>query len=163
MTHRVNRSLTPRTLERDRKHERDGFALLMALLAALLIAALITGAFSATVEETRIGAAAADRQAALASAESAIEQGISALSSSTDPPMSLGETRQRHVEGFGEPAVVHVTRLDSSLYWIVAEAGSTSSSSSISRRIGVVVRASNASGHSISIDRISERGWSELF
>ena len=163
MTHRVSCPLTRTFVEPDGKHGRDGFALLMALLAALLIAALITGAFSATVEETRIGAAAADRQAALASAESAIELGISGLSSSTDAPMSVGETRQRHIDGFGEPAVVHVTRLDSSLYWIVAEAGSTSSSSGISRRIGVVVRASSVSGHSISIDRISERGWSELF
>jgi Tfp pilus assembly protein PilX len=135
----------------------------VALLAALLIAALITGAFSATTEETRIGAAAAGRQAALATAESAIELGISTLSFVAGDPMTVGETRQRRIEGLNEAAVVHVTRLDSSLYWIVAEAGSNSSSSGISRRIGVVVRASNVTGHSISIDRISERGWSELF
>jgi len=145
------------------QQRRDGFALLVALLAALLIAALITGAFSATTEETRIGAAAADRQAALANAESAIELGISTLSSAMDGPMDVGETRQQEIAGLGEAGVVHVTRLDSSLYWIVAEAGSISSSSGISRRIGVVVRASKVPGHSISIDRIPERGWSELF
>ncbi|HEY6088460.1 MAG TPA: hypothetical protein VD771_01600, partial [Gemmatimonadaceae bacterium] len=103
-------------VERAQKGGRDGFALLAALLAALLIAALVTGAFSATTEETRIAAAAADRQAALASAESAIEVGISALSSLVDTSMSIGETRQRQIARPGQ-AVVHITRLDSSLYW----------------------------------------------
>ncbi len=140
-----------------------GFALPAALLAVLLIAALIAGAFSATTEETRMGAAAADRQTALVSAESAIEITITALSASADDPIGVGETRSRRVEGLGAPAVVYLTRLDSLLYWLVADAGSTSPNSGIARRIGVVVRATNGSGHSIIIDRISDRAWSELF
>ena len=158
LTHAVR----PSCVQRGQNGDRDGFALLAALLATLLIAALVTGAFSATTEETRIAAAAADRQAALTSAESAIEQGISTLSSPSETPMSIGETRQWGIAGPGE-IVVHITRLDSSRYWIVAAAGSNSSSSGISRRIGVVVRTRDMAGHSISIDRISERGWSELF
>jgi hypothetical protein len=61
------------------------------------------------------------------------------------------------------PVVVHVTRLDSTLYWIVADAADSSSRFGVSRRIGVAVRVLIAPDHSITIDRISERSWSELF
>ena len=142
---------------------RSGFALPAVLIALLLIAALIAGVFNGTTEEKRIGAAAAERQAALVTAESAIEMTIAALSSSADDPMGVGETRSRQIEGRDAPAVVYITRLDSSFYWLVAEAGSISPNSGIVRRIGVVVRATNGSEHSITIDRISERAWSELF
>lgn len=145
------------------KPGRDGFALPAVLLALLLIAALIAGAFSATTEETRMGAAAAGRQTALVTAESAIEITITTLSSSADDPIGVGETKYRRVEGLGAPAAVYVTRLDSSLYWLVADAGGTSPSSGIVRRIGVVVRAENGAGDSITIDRIPERAWAELF
>lgn len=141
----------------------DGFAVPAALLAVLLIAALIAGAFSATTEETRIGAAAADRQTALTSAESAIEIAIRALTAAGDDSMAVGETKDHPIAGLGVPTLVYVTRLDSSLYWLVADAGTASPTSGVARRIGVVVRATKPSGHSIAIDRIPERGWSELF
>jgi Tfp pilus assembly protein PilX len=142
---------------------RNGFALPVVLLALLLIAALISGAFSGATEETRMGAAAAARQAALVTAESAIESMITALGSSADEAIGVGETRNRQIEGLDGPAIVYITRLDSSLYWLVADAGSNSPNSGVTRRIGVVVRAKNGSGNSITIDRISERAWSELF
>ena len=142
---------------------RDGFALPLVLLALLLITALIAGVFTATTEEARIGAAATARQTALVTAESAIEQTISALSSAANEPIGVGETRSRQIAGLDAPVVVYITRLDSSLYWLVADAGSTPPSSGIARRIGVVVRGTNGSEHSITINRISERAWSELF
>jgi Tfp pilus assembly protein PilX len=142
---------------------RDGFALPAVLLALLLIAALIAGAFSGTTEETRMGAAAAEQQTALVSAESAIEIAITALSASADEPIGVGETKSRQIEGLDAPVVVYITRLDSSLYWLVADAGSPSPNSGVARRIAVVVRAKNGSKDSITIDRISERAWSELF
>jgi type II secretory pathway pseudopilin PulG len=145
------------------KSDRTGFALLAALLALLLIAALIAGVFGATTEETRIGSSASARQVALLGAESAIEGAITALSMAPDDSIGVGETRSSPVDGLGLPVVVHVTRLDSSLYWLVAQAGDTASSFGISRRIGVVVRLINLPGHSITIDRIQERAWSELF
>ncbi|HET6760574.1 MAG TPA: hypothetical protein VFH13_00665, partial [Gemmatimonadaceae bacterium] len=141
----------------------DGFALPAALLAVLLTAALIAGAISATTEETRIGAAAVDRQTALVSAESAIEIAISTLSPLAEDSIGVGETRKRPIDGLGVPASVYVTRLDSLLYWLVADAGVGSINSGVGRRIGVVVRATEGPGHSIAIDRIPERGWSELF
>jgi Tfp pilus assembly protein PilX len=143
--------------------DRDGFALPAVLLVLLLIAALIAGVFSGTTEEKRIGTAAAERQTALVAAESAIELTITAMSSPGDGPISVGETRSRQIEGLDAPAVVYITRLDSSLYWLVADGGGTSPNSGIARRIGVLVRATNGSENSIIIDRISERAWSELF
>ena len=148
---------------RSTSFERFGFALPAVLLALLLIAALIAGAFTTVTEETRIGAAAADRQHALLSAESAIGIVISALSASPSDSIAVGETRSRQIEVLEVPVIVYSTRLDSSLYWLVAVAGDTSLHSGIARRIGVVVRAANGPPGSISIDRIPERGWSELF
>ena len=65
-----------------------------------------------------------------------------------DPVRSTGSKCQ---------SMVYVTRLDSSLYWLVADAGDTSSRSGIARRIGVVARATNGPAGSMIIDRISER------
>lgn len=145
---------------RDAHHRRAGFALPAALLMILLIAALIAGAFSAITEETRIGVAAADRHHALLTAESAIELTITAF---PDDSIAIGETRSRTVDGLAAPVMVYVTRLDSSRYWLVADAGSASPNSGIARRVGVVVRAKTGADRSMTIDRISERGWSELF
>jgi hypothetical protein len=128
-----------------------------------MIAALIAGAFSAATEETRMGAGVAAREVALVTAESAIEITIVALSSPAIDTIAVGETLSRPIEGLDAPVVVYITRLDSSLYWLVAAAGSTSPNSGIARRIGVVVRAGNGPGNSIIIGRISERAWSELF
>ena len=143
--------------------DRNGFALPTVLFALLLIAVLIAGAFSATTEETRMGVAAARRQTALVTAESAIELTLATLSSSVDDPIEIGETRLRQIDGLDMPAAVYVTRLDSALYWLVADAGVTSSNSGVSRRVGVLVRTANSARHSIAIDRIPERAWSELF
>ncbi len=142
---------------------RAGSALLAVLLSLLLIAALIAGAFNATTEETRTGVAASSRETALLSAESSIEITISEPSTIIDPQMPVGETRHRRVDGLGMPVVVYATRLDSSLYWLVADAAAPSPNSGIVRRIGVLVRAVNGSDHSINIDPLSNRGWAELF
>ena len=147
----------------EQKQGRGGLALPAVLVAMLLVAALIAGAFNAATEETRMGVAAAGRQTALLSAESAIEVTIGTFSTTANDPMTVGETRDRSVDGLGAPVVVYVTRLDSALYWILADAGDRSPGSRIARRIGVVVRAKRGSADSITVDRIRSHGWSELF
>ena len=142
---------------------RNGFALAAALLALLLIAALATGVFFAATEETNVGAASADRQLTLSAAESAIEITIAGWSVDSIDPVGVSVTRTAPLGGLGAPVVVHITRLDSALYWIVADATAPSRGSRVSRRIGVVVRVLASADHSITIDRISERSWSELF
>jgi len=142
---------------------RVGFALPAALLMILLIAALVAGVFSAITEETRIGVATTERNLALLTAESAVELTITSLSVVAGESIGIGETRSWPVEGFAAPTMVYVTRLDSSRYWVVADAGGVSPNSGIARRVGVVVRAAKAADGSMTIDRISERAWSELF
>ena len=141
---------------------RHGFVLPAVLLALLLIAALIAGAFRATTEETRMSAAAAERQRALVAAESALEMTVGALAAGSDVPPNVSETTFRRIEGLAVPTIAYVTRLDSSVYWIVAASGGDTGSG-ITRRIGVLVKATKAGGDSIAIDRISERAWSEVF
>lgn len=142
---------------------RDGFALAAALLALLLISALVTAVFFAAMEETRIGAASARRRLALSAAESAVEMTIAGLNLDWPLPIGVSGTKATAIERFEVPVVVHVTRLDSTLYWIVADAADSSSGSGVSRRIGVAVRVLIGPDHSLTIDRISERSWSELF
>jgi hypothetical protein len=145
------------------RERRDGFALAAALLALLLISALVTAVFFAATEETKIGAASAKHQLALSAAESAVEMTIVDWNPAWSPQVGLGGTRVTAIEGFEVPVDVHITRLDSTLYWIVADAVDSLSGSGISRRIGVAIRVLISPDHSIRIDRISERSWSELF
>ena len=154
---------SPSFVLRSEPGRRGGFALAAALLALLLIAALVTGVFFAAIEETNVGAASADRLLSLSAAESAIEMTITGWSSDSVGRAAVGATKTATVGWVGAPVVVHITRLDSTLYWIVADVSTRSSGSRVSRRIGVVVRVLEAADHSIVIDRIPERSWSELF
>jgi Tfp pilus assembly protein PilX len=142
--------------------ERKGFALAAALLALLLISALITGVLFAATEETRVGVASGERQLALSAAESAIEMTIAARNLDSVAPVGVSGTTTTTVGGLDSPVMVQITRLDSTLYWIIADASAPSPGSPVSRRIGVVVRVLRGADHSIVIDRISERSWSEL-
>jgi len=142
---------------------RLGFALAAVLLALMLIAALVASVFFAAMEETRIGSTSAAKELALVAAESAIESTVAAGLGEADAPIGLAAVRSSITSSFGMPVTVNVTRLDSTIYWIVAEAGSLSSQSTATRRIGVIVSAHFAPDHSITIDRIPERWWSELF
>ena len=142
---------------------RRGFALAAALLSLMLIAALVASVFFAAMEETKIGSASAAAQLALAAAESAIEVTLADYSNLAGEGIGIGGTRSSMVDGFGTPVSVSVTRLDSTLYWIVADAGSLSSEPSPTKRIGAFVGVHIASDHSITIDRIPDRWWSEVF
>lgn len=142
---------------------RKGFALAAALLVLLLVSALVTGVFAAATEETRIGSAGVERHLAFVAAETAIEMTIATFRPDTTAAIGLTGTKTISIGDLEAPVIVYVTRLDSELYWIVADAGASPVEARASRRIGVVVRAVAAADHSIIIDRISEQWWSELF
>ena len=142
---------------------RQGFALAAALLALTLIGALVAGVFFATTEEARIGVVVAERQLALWAAESAVETIIAGWNVREPDTTGIAETRSSPVVGLGVPVTVYVTRLDSSLYWIVADAADASRHTGVGRRIGTLVRVKTAFDGSITVDRVSERSWSELF
>jgi Tfp pilus assembly protein PilX len=142
---------------------RNGFALAAALFTLLLISALVTGVFFAVTEDTRAGSATAERQAALLAAESAIEMTIAEWNADSSSSIGRTLTRSAMIPEIGAPVTIHVTRLDSTLYWIVGDATAQSRGLAVSCRIGVAVRVVTSPDHSITIDRISERSWSELF
>lgn len=142
---------------------RKGFALAAVLLVLLLVSALVTGVFAAATEETRIGIAGVERHLAFVAAESAIEMTIGTFRADTTAVIGLAGTKTIQMRDLQAPVIVYITRLDSALYWIVADAGASPGEARASRRIGVVVREVTAPDHSITIDRISERWWSELF
>lgn len=142
---------------------RQGFALAAALFAVVLIAGLVAIVFFATIEETRMGSALAERRGALDAEESAIELTVRDFAPSLGKPVGIGGTESRRVDGLSVPVIVYITRLDSSLYWLVADARSVSPGSGVGGRIGVVVRSAADTNQPITIDRISERGWSDLF
>jgi hypothetical protein len=60
------------------------------------------------------------------------------------------------------PVSLSITRLDSTLYAIVAEARSTSSHRQAVRRIGVVISVKIAADSSMVVDPIPDFWWSEL-
>lgn len=140
---------------------RRGFVLAAALLVVVLIAALIAGVFFATMEESHIADTALSRDLALHTAESAIDQTISGWHDRSGQPIGLaGE----ELSTFWEASMtvsVSITRLDSTLYSIVAEARSPSSTNLATRRISAVVSSQNPLNNSILVDPIPERWWSE--
>ena len=142
---------------------RKGFALAASLLVLLLVSALVTGAFVAATEETTVGIAGVERHLAFVAAESAIEMTIATYRPDLTAAIGLAGTKAIPVGDLEAPVVVYVTRLDSALYWIVADAGASPAEARATKRIGVFAKAVAAPDHSIVIDRISERWWSELF
>lgn len=142
---------------------RRGFALAAALLAIMIIGALLASLFFAITEETRTGAASRRGDHALAAAESAIQIGVALLATQVPDQSSIGTARSQPVEVEGFPATVHITRLDSSLFWVLAVVGDSRDPAAVTRRAGLLVAASRDSSGSIRIVRIPERAWSELF
>ena len=140
-----------------------GFVLAAALLVLVLVAALVAGVFFATMEETHIAGTASSREQALAAAESAIQTIIDQRRDRSGQEVGVaGEQLSTFSDG-PMPVTVSVTRLDSTLYWIVARARTPSSHHAVTRSIGVVVTVRNAIDQSNLVDPIPQRWWSELF
>jgi type II secretory pathway pseudopilin PulG len=142
---------------------RRGFILAAALLVMVLVAALIAGVFFATMEETHIADTASSREAALIAAESAIETAIGSWADRNTQQIGVAGQELSTISVSAMSVALIITRLDSALYSIVAQAGSASSKIGAMRRIGVIVGVRNAIDHSILVDPIPERWWSELF
>ncbi len=142
---------------------RQGFALVAALLAIVLIGALVSGAMFATTEETRVGTTGVAREVALMSAESAIASLVSSATLNLPTTIGVPGTLSQRSDISGHPVITYVTRLDSTIYWLVAQAVADPVHSGAQRRIGVLVTTRRRPDGSIVISPISERSWSELF
>jgi Tfp pilus assembly protein PilX len=146
-----------------RRNRRHGFALVAALLAIVLIGALVAGAMFATTEETRVGATSVAREIVLMNAESAIASLVSESSVARPSDVGVAGVVSMHTQISGQSATLYLTRLDSTLYWIVAEAAADPRHSGVRRRVGMLVTTSRLSDGTISAMPVSERAWSELF
>jgi Tfp pilus assembly protein PilX len=141
--------------------QREGFVLAAALLALLMIAGLVAAVLFAANEGTRISAASSERERTLAAAESAVE-GTIASWGGAESALAVGRTTVSSRDD-GVPVSVYTTRLDSTLFWIVADAGPARVGSGVRARIGALVTAKTITGGGVSVQRIPERWWSELF
>jgi hypothetical protein len=150
-------------LRQSSRSDRKGFALAAALLMIVLIGAIAAAVLFATTEETRVGSAGVAGEVALIACESAIVMTITDRGITLPDSIGVAGTTSRRVEGFGLPVVVYITRLDSALYAIVADAVVARADQGGRRRIGIVAKRSVAPDHSITIDPISEQPWSDLF
>jgi hypothetical protein len=142
---------------------RQGFVLVAALLAIVLIAALAAGVLFATSETTKAGTAGMIRVRALIASESALATAITSAGPSLPASIGVGGTTSYRADAEECRVVVSITRLDSTMYWIVADARQLSSGIGGGKRVGVFVKTSNRDDHSISIDPISDLAWAELF
>lgn len=157
------RTLWASSSSRLSRRNRKGYVLVAALLAIVLIGALAIAALFATNEDTKAGTTGVGRDLALIAAESAIAMTMTEPGRVLATSIGLVGATSTTIEGFGLPVLVYVTRLDSTMYWIVAETVAEPSHAGARRRIGVVVKAVWGADGSIVIDPISERPWSELF
>jgi hypothetical protein len=140
---------------------RRGFVLATALLVVVLIGALIAGVLFAAMEESHIVDSGSARNLALSMAESAIQETIANWSGAMRQPIGVMGEELSTFSRDNMTVDITVTRLDSTLYAIEAQAHSLPSLSAVTRRIGVVVSAQNSSDHSILIEPIPERWWCE--
>lgn len=142
-----------------RKTGEHGFALAAALLAVVLIGALVAGVFFATMEETTVGSTFRARQLALNAAESALENFNSASVRSRVDSMPLGSAFSVDVAN----ARVYITRVDSSIYWLVADSEFGADGARARRRIGLTVTSIADSSDSRPMARVPGQAWVELF
>lgn len=146
---------------------RGGFALFSALICVVLIGALIAGAFFATTEETRASANSVIRFDALTRAESAIEREIANWTGGRADSLPIGGKVTLSVQADQIATTTWLIRLDSALFWVVAESQTAddggSHGPSVRRRAGVLVRAGRDTAGNRQVFRLGERSWAELF
>jgi hypothetical protein len=134
--------------------------LVAAIVAIVVIALLITGAFYATGQEVSVSRAELRDQQTFAYAEYAMAHAITEWSSADRSRMAVGQTSSLATSS-DDPlrSTVFVTRLDSAIYSVVAEARLlTPDANGLARRVGLLVRGDRSPPI-----RLPEQAWSELY
>jgi hypothetical protein len=134
--------------------------LIAALVAIVLIALLITGSFFASGQDLSISRAELRDQQAFTYAEYAVAHAVSGWSVPARSQMAIGQTTTV-ATSLDDPleSTVFVTRLDSAIYSVVAEARLlTADVNGLRRRVGLLVKGDRSPPL-----RLSEQAWSELY
>lgn len=142
-----------------------GFVLVAALVTLVLIALLITGAFFASGQELAVGRNEIRDQQAFEFAEYAVAHAIAGWDGSARESMTVGQTTLLPPI-LAEPleSSVFVTKLDTALYLVVADAHiATGDAVDLGRRVGILVRSVVGSATVQPPVRLSEQAWSELY
>lgn len=146
-------------------NRRPAFALAAALAAIVLIAVLVTGVLFATGQESRATRYAILDQQAFAYAELAASRAIASFNTATMADAGAGDVtaymppRDDRLE-----STVFITKLDSALFFIVAEGRvAAADASRLRRRVGIVVRSTRDSSGIERVVRISEQAWAALY
>ena len=151
------------SVTRSPRLERKGFVLVAVLIAIVLIGAIAASVIFATTEDTRAGSAGIARDMALIATESAIAVTLGDPGLALPSPIGVAGTVSHRLDEDGSAVTIYITRLDSAIYWIVADAVPDRARSGARRRIGVLVTAVKRDDGFMAIDPVSERYWSELF
>lgn len=144
-----------------------GFALVAALVAVVLLGALIVGAFVATTEETRISGNVTMGTRAMSAAESVLENDLTGWAAGQVDSLGIAQRAVHSTAVPGFAVTTTLVRLDSSLYWVIADAADgitePGGTNSVRRRISLLVRRTADSTGQAVLLRLEERPWSELF
>jgi hypothetical protein len=152
--------MTPRS-------RREGVALATALMCVILLGALIAGAFAAAAEETRMSANSFSDGSALGAAESAVEDQIARWNAPSADSISIGSIRSVAVASAPVQSTTWLVRLDSGVFWVVAEARGADQASghpiSIRQRAGLLVRTARDSAGLTSVFPLDQRAWAIIY
>jgi hypothetical protein len=118
-------------------HRRNGFALLTTLLAVILVSALIAAAHLQIDESARATRAITLHHRVFANAEAALWKTFVSISPSLLRPAPIGLFSQTLSTVGPLTNKVTVTKIDSSLVWIVSETHLTEGREGVAHRIGL--------------------------
>lgn len=144
---------------------RAGFVLVAALVAIVIIALLVTGAFFASGQELGIARNEIRDQQMLGFAEYTIERAVATWDAPARESMGAGQTVQLPSISSGLlESSAFVTRLDTALYVVVAEARIVSGEGSgLRHRVEIVVRTVRDGAPVNPPSRVSEQAWTALY
>jgi hypothetical protein len=146
---------------------RDGVALATALLCVLLLGALIVGAFVAAAEETRMSANSVSVGTALGAAESAAEWQLAQWNGASADSIPIGAMRTVAAASAPVQSTTWLVRLDSTVFWVVAEARGFDQISghpiALRQRVTLLVRTVRDSAGVTAAFPLEQRAWALLY
>lgn len=133
-----------------------------ALLVVLMIGVLVAGVFMATMEESHIATTSAARERALDAIESALAGAVAGWRDRSSQQIGIAGQELSTISGGPMTVTIAVTRVDSTLYSIVAAARTPSSWNSVTRRVGIMVSVHHRLEGPAVVEPIPVLWWSEF-
>src|SRR5437868_13878381 len=127
-----------------------------------MIAVLVAGVFMATMEESHIATTSAARERALNATETALAGVVAGWGDRSAQQIGVAGQELSTISDASMPVSITVTRLDSTLYSIVAQARTPSSSSQVIRRVAVMISVHHRRDGPDVVEPIPLLWWSEF-